>query len=64
MNLEQKFFTITEASVATGYSVDSLRDFCKRGIVRPERIALGRLFSQADVWALRARREKTVKRAD
>jgi hypothetical protein len=57
---KQKFLTISETSLATGYSVEHLRELCKKGVVRPERIALGRLFSQADVRTLRARRARTV----
>jgi hypothetical protein len=57
---KQKFLTISETSLATGYSVEHLRELCKKGVVRPERIALGRLFSQADVRTLRARREKNA----
>ena len=58
---EQKVYTISQASIATGYSVEHLRELCARGIVTPRRIALGRLFSHSDIRILRTRRAKTVK---
>jgi DNA-binding transcriptional MerR regulator len=49
-----RFHLIQSAADKAGVSVDTIRSYCRQGLLRPERDSAGRrLFTEADITRIR-----------